>query len=130
MSNEKWEAEKAWRHSLKPGNGVAMRGRGVHRNTYSIGTVERTTATQLIVLNAVGRELRFNRDSGREVGSGMHSLEEITPYIRAKIKEDKDRSEFGALCYRPDNLPADEIAVMLEALKTYREFKETTQSEH
>lgn len=130
MSNPQWEAAKAWRQGLQPGNGVAICDIHARRDRYSIGTVERITATQLIVNGQFGGELRFNREYGREVGSGRKTIEEITPHIRATIKEAKDRSEFNSLVYRPENLPADEIAVMLEALKTHRAFKETPQSEH
>lgn len=129
MINPQWEAAKVWRQGLKPGNGVAIYHRGARRDQYSIGAVTRVTATQILATNAVGREMRFNREYGREVGPGSHDIVEITPQIRASIKEARDRSEFGALCYRPDNLPADEIAVMLEALKTHRAYKETPQSE-
>lgn len=130
MINQKWEAEKAWRQSLKPGNGVAIVWHGSRDYRYSIGAVSRITATQVLVTDEQNRQFRFNRESGREVGPGRKGIEEITPQIRAKMKETADRSEFATICYRPDNLPADEIAVMLEALKTYRAFKETPQSEH
>jgi hypothetical protein len=128
MSNDKYEQEKAWRRDLHEGKGVAICNNMARRDRYTTGTVSRVTATQLIITNYVGRELRFNRDSGREVGSGRSEIQEITPQIRASIKEHRDRAEFSALTYRPDNLPADEIAAMLEAVKVLREFKATKAS--
>lgn len=130
MSTTKYERAKEWRRHLHEGRGVAICNMGNHKDRYSIGTVERCTATQLIVSNHVGYSIRFNRETGRQVGTGRMEIEEITPEIRAMIKEASDRREFGNLAYRPDNLPADEIAVMLEALKTYRATKEAQQSEH
>lgn len=117
--------DKEWRQSLKQGDGVVI-SEGSRLDSKSIAVVERTTSTQIIVLSSLGRERRFNKSMGREVGSPYGArLSPITAGARAQIQAAKNRQEFGSLTYRPDRLADDEIAVMLEAVKALRASKET-----
>ncbi len=117
------EQSKAWRQSLKDGEGVVIT-EGRHNNK-SIAVVDRITATQIIVRGETGVERRFNKSLGREVGSPYGArLSPITAEAREEIKAEKNRREFGSLTYRADRLADDEIAVMLEAVKALRASKE------
>lgn len=73
---------KAWTDTLRKDQKVAM-DNGSYTRSYSVGTVERLTATQVIVRSAWGTEKRYRRDNGREVGgkSYRQGIEPLTPEI-------------------------------------------------
>ncbi|MBV4507737.1 hypothetical protein HU751_023170 [Pseudomonas sp. BW13M1] len=119
--NEKFEEGKAWRQSLKAGDGVVITERDIARRK-SITTVERVTATQVIVSD---RSRRFNKQYGREVGTTYGAtITPVTSEARARILADKNRSEFSTLTYRADRLSDEEISAMLDAVKALRASKE------
>lgn len=115
--NQEFEKGKAWRQLLKAGDGVVITERGISRKK-SIATVERVTATQVIVSD---RNRRFNKQYGREVGTSYGaSITPVTDKDRADIRAEKNRSEFNSLTYRTEKLSDKEIAVMLDALYKHR----------
>lgn len=117
------EEQKAWRQNLKEGSGVLITWRGVFRNQ-SIGIVQRTTATQIIVHNETGQELRFNKSHGHFVGDSYRmAISPITDAARAQIRNAKNREKFSSLVYRIDSLTDDEITVMLAAIQELRDGK-------
>lgn len=119
--SQAFEDGKAWRQSLKAGDGVVITEKGIHRRK-SIVTVERVTATQIIVSD---RNRRFNKQYGREVGTSYGAtITPVTDLDRAHIRADKKRSDFATVIYRPDRLTDDEIAVMLDAVRALRASKE------
>jgi hypothetical protein len=118
---EDFEKAKAWRQSLKAGDGVVITERSMQRRK-SIVTVERVTATQVIVSD---RNRRFNKQYGREVGTSYGAtITPVTERDRADILADKNRSEFNTLTYKTERLSDEEIAVMLHAVKALRASKE------
>lgn len=119
--SQDFEQEKAWRQSLKAGDGVVITEKGMYRRK-SIVTVERVTATQIIVSD---RNRRFNKQYGREIGTSYGaSITPVTDLDREHIRADKNRSDFSTLIYRPERLSDEEIAVMLDAVKALRASKE------
>jgi hypothetical protein len=72
-----------WAKSLKPGDQIAMR-RGYGYATYTILTVERVTAAQV-----VAGDYRFNKESQRLVGSSGYesvTMWPVTQEIREKVE--------------------------------------------
>lgn len=118
-SIEEERAQRAeWLAGLGEGSQVAIEGRGVVTNwVYSAPrelTVVRTTKTQLIASGG-GREQRFRRDDGREVG-GRDRIVPYTEAIAREIVEANDRSRFSRLAAKEGkDLSARHIAAMLEA---------------
>lgn len=108
-----------WLQGLKGGSGVVVINRGA---PYTIATVERITATQVILSGVHGR---FRRDTGRQVGNphGMQ-IRPITDDARASLQAKRNRSELSTLTHRIDRLSDAEVAVMLDALKQYRAGQE------
>jgi hypothetical protein len=78
---------KAWTDTLRKDQKVAI-DIGSYTSAYGVGTVERLTATQVIVRNAYGQEKRYRRDTGSEVGgvSYRQAIRPLTPEIRATIE--------------------------------------------
>lgn len=116
------QQREEWLQGLKGGSGVVVMSRGA---PYVIATVERITATQVILSGVHGR---FRRDTGRQVGNphGM-SIRPITDGARAFLQAKSNRSELSTLTYRIDRLSDAEVAVMLDALKAYRKGLEDSQ---
>lgn len=115
--SEDFEKAKAWRQGLKAGDGVVITEKGIGRRK-SITTVERVTATQIIVSD---RGRRFNKQYGREIGASYGpTITPITGKDRAEIRADKNRSDFNTLTYRTERLTDEEIAVMLDAVSALR----------
>lgn len=86
-----WQAEerrrREWLATLKPGDQFAVSSR--YGNRYTISTVSRVTKTQVITPRGMS-EARFNRESGRLVGSDSYDrIEPVTPAILEAI----DRAE-------------------------------------
>lgn len=119
--NEDFEKAKAWRQSLKPGDGVVITEKGMSRRK-RIATVDRVTATQIIVSD---RGRRFNKQYGREVGTSYGpTITPVTDLDRQHIRADKNRADFASLIYRPERLSDEEIAAMLKAVSEVRASKQ------
>ena len=89
--SQDFEQEKAWRQSLKAGDGVVITEKGMYRRK-SIVTVERVTATQIIVSD---RNRRFNKQYGREIGTSYGaSITPVTDLDREHIRADKTAPTF------------------------------------
>ncbi|QMV33221.1 hypothetical protein 23F_00060 [Ralstonia phage Gerry] len=105
------EKEKAehllWLRSLKPGDRVAYQFYRVFTtgSRYTIFKVERTTETQVIVLDGT-REFRFCRKTGRMKGGGSHFsyLSPVTQEIRDDLELHELRSWISKLVDDRDGL--------------------------
>lgn len=107
----------SWRQGLKAGDGVVITEKGIGRRK-SITTVERVTATQIIVSD---RGRRFNKQYGRGIGTSYGpTITPITDKDRSEIRADKNRSDFTSLTHRTERLTDEEIAVMLDAVFALR----------
>lgn len=77
-----------WLESLKPGDTFAIANGGYGHTKYSIHTVQRTTATQIVCADPYAR--RYSRSTGRGIGSDSYSrVEKATPHIVAAIQRGK-----------------------------------------
>lgn len=75
--------EREWLDGLKAGDEVNLR--GSFERVGCIASVERVTATQIVL---AGRGGRYRRKNGRLVGGtgwGVPSIHEATPEVRAKV---------------------------------------------
>lgn len=90
---------KAWTDSLRAHQVVAVANGGYGRRSYSVGTVTRLTATQVLVRNAHQQEKRYRRDTASEVGGPRYSqgIWPLTPAIRESIETDKLSSWISGL---------------------------------
>lgn len=100
--------ESEWLNALKPGDKVAIPGRW--NGTNKVGTVERMTATQIVLIGGD----RYRRDSGRQVG-GTDSWN--VRWIRPVTQDFLDVLEKEALCnwvrsIRPHDLPVETLRAM------------------
>ncbi|APQ14714.1 hypothetical protein BJP27_24390 (plasmid) [Pseudomonas oryzihabitans] len=99
-----------WLASLKVGDEVFIRGRGIHR-------VQRLTATQIVIDTPY--DLRCRRGTGVIVGSGYERMLKPTDELRLQVQASKNRSRLSRLTmYLTDarsQLNDEQIAAMLAA---------------
>lgn len=83
--------------NIKVGDKLAMREKGSGWGRYSIShrilVVERVTATQVVCLNenGGGREIRFRKSDGREIGESYSYAEPATEELLSSINEQRSR---------------------------------------
>lgn len=87
--------QKQWAQALKPGDEIAVR-RGYGYATYSILTVDRVTASQIVVGG-----MRFRKDTLRRLGNGT-GIESVT--MLAVTQEIRDAVETTELQHWLHNL--------------------------
>jgi hypothetical protein len=118
-----------WLRSLQPGQGAVIN--HGHGNDYWLATVERRTATQIIVKSSTGREMRFRRDDGKEVGGGGRwtsapQLVPMTPRIRDEMDLRRLRSWLDGIAYH--NAKVKPTLAQLKAMK--KAFDRVTHEEN
>lgn len=106
--------DEEWLESLGPGDRVAVTGR--FGGLPSLGTVERTTKTQIILSNGS----RWRRSSGRQVGEasgyGNSYLRKVTAKDIDLIKRRRLYSEVSDALYNRDKLTTDQLRQMHEII--------------
>jgi hypothetical protein len=114
-----YEERSAWLATLKVGDKVCMAdGRGWGARTYTIYTIERVTATQLISskCNVLGApyEIRFRRKNGYIVGSDSYAY--IEP-LTDDVLEANERARLEAWISRikPNSLSMECLRAMKQA---------------
>ena len=112
------EERKAWLATLKVGDKVCMASRGWGARSFTIYTIERVTATQLISSkkNGLGDpyEVRFRKKDGQIVGSGIYDkIEPLTQDVLEAIE--RARLEGWLSGINPKSLSADCLRAMKQA---------------
>ncbi|SER36621.1 MULTISPECIES: hypothetical protein [Pseudomonas] len=98
---------QAWIHGLSYGDKVAY-GNG---RTWTLYTVERLTATQIVTLEGA----RFRLKDGGQVGVNQYwHIQPVTDEVQAQMQERANRTRFA--CLKPERLSAQQIAAALKAI--------------
>lgn len=97
------EATREWLDALKPQDEIALDTGSYSVSTFIKTRVLRLTATQVVVADPhTGRERRFRKQDGREVGgdggwSRTDRITPLTPAVRERIETAKLKAWIGSL---------------------------------